>query len=215
MNHAAATTVPDTLAQRLAACTACHGKEGRAMASGFYPRIAGKPAGYLYNQLVNFQSGRRTNGQMQWVLRNLSDEYLREIAEYFAGIELPYPSPQASTSTAQELQRGRSLVMDGDPVRGLPACVACHGRSLTGTTPAVPGLLGLPRDYLNSQLGAWKNGQRHAAAPDCMAAIASKLSVQDISAVTGWLASQPVPHQGRPAAAFEAPPPIRCGAIAP
>ena len=30
----------------LLACTTCHGKEGRAGPDGYYPRIAGKPAGY-------------------------------------------------------------------------------------------------------------------------------------------------------------------------
>jgi cytochrome c553 len=215
VNHVVAITVPDTLAQRVAACTACHGKEGRSTATGFYPRIAGKPAGYLYNQLVNFQSGRRTNGQMQGVLRNLSDDYLREIAGYFAGLELPYPAPQTVVISPQQLQRGRALVTDGDPGRGMPACAACHGRALTGVAPAVPGLLGLPRDYLNSQLGAWRSGQRHAATPDCMATVALQLSPPDISAVTAWLAVQPVPHLGRPATAFELPPPARCGAMGP
>ena len=43
-------------------------------------------------------------------------------------------------------------------------------RSLTGAaTGYVPGLLGLPRDYLNGQLGAWRSGQRRAVEPDCMA----------------------------------------------
>ena len=51
-------TVPDTMAQRMQPCSACHGKEGRATQQGFFPRIAGKPAGYLYNQLDNFQIGR-------------------------------------------------------------------------------------------------------------------------------------------------------------
>ncbi len=41
---------------------------------------------------------------------------------------------------------------------------------MTGRAPFIPGLLGLPRDYLNAQLGAWRNGQRHASPPDCMAA---------------------------------------------
>ena len=45
--------VPDTMAQRVQACTPCHGKEGRATNQGYFPRIAGKPAGYLANQLVN------------------------------------------------------------------------------------------------------------------------------------------------------------------
>ena len=52
--------IPDTLAQRMQPCGACHGKEGRATQDGFFPRIAGKPAGYLYNQLDNFRSGRRS-----------------------------------------------------------------------------------------------------------------------------------------------------------
>ena len=42
-------TVPDTIAERVRTCTACHGKEGRATNQGYFPRIAGKPAGYLYN----------------------------------------------------------------------------------------------------------------------------------------------------------------------
>ena len=51
------------MAERVRACTACHGKEGRATSDGYYPRIAGKPAGYLYNQLVNFRDGRRQIGR--------------------------------------------------------------------------------------------------------------------------------------------------------
>ena len=44
--------VPDAIAQRALACGACHGKAGRATSEGFFPRIAGKPSGYLYNQLL-------------------------------------------------------------------------------------------------------------------------------------------------------------------
>ena len=46
---------PDEMAPRMAACMTCHGAEGRATNQGYFPRIAGKPAGYLYNQLVNFR----------------------------------------------------------------------------------------------------------------------------------------------------------------
>ena len=45
---------PDTIARRVVACAACHGNEGRATNEGYYPRIAGKPRGYLFNQLLNF-----------------------------------------------------------------------------------------------------------------------------------------------------------------
>ena len=65
-SHAIAATPPlpgvvDTLEQRLAPCSYCHGKQGEGVRQNeYYPRIAGKPAGYLYRQLRNFRDGRRT-----------------------------------------------------------------------------------------------------------------------------------------------------------
>ena len=66
----------DTMAERVAACVACHGAEGRATTDGFYPRIAGKPEGYLFNQLVNFREGRRDNATMRYLVSNMPDAYL-------------------------------------------------------------------------------------------------------------------------------------------
>ena len=85
----------DAMTERLEACIACHGKEGRTINAEYLPRIAGKPAGYLYNQLVNFRDGRRNNAVMSHLLQPLSDAYLREIAQYFSALDLPYPPPQA------------------------------------------------------------------------------------------------------------------------
>jgi cytochrome c553 len=188
---------PDTIAQRVLACAACHGKEGRATSEGYYPRIAGKPAGYLYQQLLHFRDGRRRNASMVALIDTLPEPYLREIAEHFAAQHLPYPAPAPVNASAAELARGRVLVQEGDSARGVPACASCHGKSLTGVAPAVPGLLGLPRDYLNAQLGAWQGGTRRATAPDCMADIARRLRSSDIAAATAWLASQAVPADAR------------------
>jgi cytochrome c553 len=208
-------TLPDTLAQRVAACTGCHGNEGRAAPDGFHPRIAGKPSGYLHQQLLNFRDGQRRHGAMAHLLADLDDAYLAEIALHFAKQNVPYPAPRVATASAATRARGRALVIDGDVAGGIPPCAACHGERLTGVAPAVPGLLGLPRDYLNAQLGGWKNGLRKARAPDCMATIASRLSPQDIEAVSAWLSSQPVPAQGRAVTAFVAKPTVECGSLVP
>jgi len=97
------------------------------------------------------------------------------------------------------LDRGRQLVSQGDKSRNLPACVSCHGKSMTGLAPFMPGLVGLPRDYLIAQLGAWQTGSRKAHKPDCMQEVASKLKPEDIAAVSSWLATQTVPGDGIPA----------------
>lgn len=206
----------EALARRLLACTGCHGKEGRATADGWYPRIAGKPAGYLFNQLRHFRDGRRGNPAMAWMVAWMTDDYLREIAAHFAAQHPPYPPPQAPTAAAAQLARGRELALRGDPARQVPACATCHGEALTGVAPFVPGLLGLPRDYLNAQFGAWRNGARRADAPDCMGEIARRLGDEDMAAASAWLATQPVPADGiaPPApAGFAAALPMRCGSV--
>lgn len=201
------------MAQRLLACTGCHGQDGRAAADGYYPRIAGKPAGYLFRQLRAFRDGQRPYALMGQLLAPLDDAYLREIAAHFAALQLPYAPPPPSRADAATLQRGRVLAQQGDAARDIPACSACHGAALSGIGNDVPGLLGLPVDYLNAQLGAWRTGARRAAAPDCMAQIAQRLQPQDVNALAHWLAAQPVPADARAAAAAPGPAPLRCDSM--
>jgi cytochrome c553 len=203
--------VPDTMAQRMQACTACHGQDGVATNQGYFPRIAGKPVGYLYNQLVNFREGRRGNRVMSALTEHMSDAYLMEIATYFASLELPYPAVPGQVPDPQVMARGAALVNRGDAARQLPACVQCHGAQMTGGAPAIPGLLGLSKAYLTAQFGAWRTGQRRSAAPDCMREISQRLTPDDLVAVAAYLVSQPVPHGRRPAASLSSPPPMDCG----
>lgn len=210
---AAAGGFEDSMAQRVLACTGCHGQQGRATREGYVPRLAGKPAAYLLNQLHHFRDGRRDYRLMTGLLEPLSDDFLAEIAAHFAGLDLPYPPPAPVTASPAMLARGRELALRGDPARRLPACSACHGQALSGTLPAVPGLLGLPRDYVNAQLGAWRGGTRRARTPDCMADIARRLGPDDVAAVAHWLAAQPVPHGAQAAPVEPAVWPLHCGGV--
>lgn len=211
--HFSPSVPADSMAARMLACTACHGQEGRSTPDGYYPRIAGKPAGYLYHQLLNFRQGRRSYPQMAYLLRHLDDAYLQQIAAYFAALDVPYAAPLPPRAQAVVLARGRLLVEQGDAGRQLPACVQCHGQALTGSGAFIPGLLGLSQDYLVSQLGAWQTGQRHALAPDCMAQVAQTLTAAEVGAIAAWLAAQPVPVGNSAAALFAQPLPLRCGAV--
>src|SRR4051812_25852355 len=72
----------DTLEARVQGCVTCHGQSGQGTRNGYYPRIAGKPAGYLYNQLAAFRDGTRRYPPMNYLVAYLPDPYLHEIAEY-------------------------------------------------------------------------------------------------------------------------------------
>jgi cytochrome c553 len=207
---------PDTTQQRVAGCINCHGKNGEGIRSNeYYPRIAGKPSTYLYNQLVNFREGRRTFPQMGYLVRYMSNEYLKEVADYFSKLKPPFPPPSRASVSAASLQRGEQLVTRGDPQRDIPACSACHGSQLTGMLPAIPALVGLYPDYIQAQLSNWKQGTRQAAAPDCMGQIATLLNGQDIAAVAAWLSTQRGNPNIPPAAAQPDKMPLTCGSETP
>lgn len=188
-------TTADTIEHRVAPCLSCHKDADLNTAGGYIPRIAGKPAGYIYNQLQHFRSGRRRNVVMTEMVSHLSDDYLWEMSEYFAQRKADYPAPLPVTN-AEKFARGEQLALQGDGE--IPSCGSCHGDNLVGVLPSVPGLLGLPADYTMAQFSAWQTGSRQAAEPDCMGHIANQLSINDQQAVAEWLASRPLPPNVKP-----------------
>jgi cytochrome c553 len=210
---APADRAPDTMAARVLACAACHGAQGQGTNDDYFPRLAGKPSGYLYNQLTAFRDGRRKYPPMNYLLEYLPDAYLRDIAEYFAAERPAFPTIEPSSASKAVLEAGHRLVTEGDAKREIPACAGCHGPSFTGMEPAIPGLLGLHASYISAQLGAWRYGTRTAAAPDCMQIVAGHLTEQDVTAIAAWLSSLPAPADPSPAAAGSLPMPLGCGSV--
>jgi cytochrome c553 len=202
---------PDTIAARVLACASCHGAQGEGTSDVYFPRLAGKPAGYLYNQLVAFRDGRRRYPPMNFLLEFLPDAYLKEISEYFASLRPPFPQAAIPDMSSEVLARGEALVRNGDPQHGVPPCSACHGPSLGGMEPAIPGLLGLRASYISAQLGGWRYGTRTAIAPDCMQIVASSLTEDDVKAVAAWLSSRPAPADPSFAPHGSLPMPLVCG----
>jgi cytochrome c553 len=202
---------PDTMQARVQPCALCHGAQGQGTDNDYFPRLAGKPAGYLYNQLVAFRVGRRHYPPMNYLLEFLPDAYLHAMAEYFAAEKPPLPPKAIPIVSDQLLKLGQSLVTQGDPGRGLPACARCHGPSFTGMEPAIPGLLGLNASYISAQLGAWRYGTRTATAPDCMQIVAGHLTETDVTAVAAWLATLPEPDNAAPVPHGTLAMPLICG----
>jgi cytochrome c553 len=62
-----------------------------------------------------------------------------------------------------------------------------------------------------AQLTRWRVGERHAAEPDCMKRIASRLSDTDITAVAAWLSQQAAPKDPSPESSNLVRMPLACG----
>ncbi len=68
-------------------CSACHGKDAKTPIMPTYPKLAGQNAEYAYNQIMDIQSGARSNGMtaaMKGVLHMTTDEEKKAIAEWLA-----------------------------------------------------------------------------------------------------------------------------------
>ena len=201
----------DSMEARVQGCVTCHGQAGQGTSNGYFPRIAGKPAGYLYNQLVAFRDGTRRYLPMNYLVAYLPDAYLREIAQYFAAQRPPFAPKEETRADAAALARGQQIVMQGDANRAIPPCSACHGAGLTGMQPGIPGLIGLRPTYIAAQLTRWRVGERRAAEPDCMKRIATRLSETDVAAVSAWLARQEPPKDPSPESSNLVRMPLACG----
>ena len=148
---------------------------------------------------------------MNYLLEFLPDAYLKEIATHFASLRPPFAAPAIPTVSGEILARGESLVKNGDPQHGIPACAGCHNPGFTGMEPGIPGLLGLRASYISAQLGGWRYGTRTAAAPDCMQIVASLLTEDDVKAVAAYLSSRPPPADPSFAPHGSLPMPLECG----
>ncbi|HEU4851319.1 MAG TPA: c-type cytochrome [Telluria sp.] len=71
----------------VAACASCHGPAGGGIPVQF-PRIAGQNTDYTVAQLQAFKSGARTNSpQMATLAKRMSDEEMKAVADYIAGLK--------------------------------------------------------------------------------------------------------------------------------
>ena len=68
-------------------CVACHGRDGLGV--GIFPALAGQSAAYLELQLEAWRQGIRKNDPndlMGHIARSLTDEEIKAVSEFFAGL---------------------------------------------------------------------------------------------------------------------------------
>jgi cytochrome c553 len=68
------------------ACAACHGPTGQGIPIQ-YPRLSGQWSEYVVAQLQAFQQGTRNNNEpMRQIAHRLSDDEIKAVADYAAGL---------------------------------------------------------------------------------------------------------------------------------
>ena len=71
-------------------CQTCHGTEGLNPPVDGYPHLAGQPASYLINQMLDIKYKRRSNGMttIMWpTINQVNDSEIRQIGQYLARIQ--------------------------------------------------------------------------------------------------------------------------------
>jgi len=151
-----------------ASCASCHGDKGQG--GDGVPGLAGRDAAALAAEIEAYRSGARTDPVMRTIAGRLSDEVIRELADYYAGIG---SEPAGDTSSEGEL---------------IESCAGCHGDNGEGDGGDIPAIAGLDVAHLVAQLEAYRSGERKN---DMMGAVAEALQDQDIAALAAHFAGLP------------------------
>lgn len=69
-------------------CAACHGANGISTSDQF-PILAGQYKDYIIQALHEYKDGQRNNPIMKGMASGLSDDDIRNLAEYFSGLPGP------------------------------------------------------------------------------------------------------------------------------
>jgi cytochrome c553 len=170
-------------AQKAQACVACHGPDGNSV-DPQYPRIAGQVSGYIARQLADYKSGARANALMSGIVQPLSEQDMLDLDAFYAS-QAP-ASGFIAEDQVELAQEGERLYRGGDPERGTPACMACHGPTGAGIPPLYPRVAGQHAGYSAEQLWAFKNGERMND-DEVMQRVAFLLSARQIEALSVYM----------------------------
>src|SRR3984893_936936 len=169
-------------ATKAATCQACHGANGNST-NPEWPSLAGIGADYIAEQLNNFKTGKRASPVMMPMTANLTAADMADLGAYFDSL----------TNTGLEAdpsfwQAGERLYRGGDQTRAIPACMACHGPTGRGNTPAkFPALRGQQPGYVVKQLNDYATGTRATGPNGIMQIIAKRLSPDEIKSVASYV----------------------------
>jgi cytochrome c553 len=163
------------------ACLTCHGPKGQS-ATATWPKLSAQHAAYITKQLKSFKEGTRPNPVMMGMSTALTEQDMQNISAFL----VKQPVSQGIAQNKDTIELGQSIYRGGIAAKGVPACAACHSPNGAGIPSQYPRLGGQWADYTNAQLLAFRDGVRKNSSQ--MTTIASKLSDQEMKAVSDYIA---------------------------
>jgi cytochrome c553 len=176
--QAASPVKPPAIAQT---CTACHGARGISSTRNT-PSLAGQPDIFTQYQLVFMRDGGRQPGVMQAVVKNLTDDNIRDLGAYYAAL----PPPPALATKSE-------VVIDTEKVTGLLTsrhCDSCHKPDFAGQGESAR-LAGQRPEYLKKALIDFRTGVRRGRGMGAMIEVSVTLHEQEIDMIAAYLARKP------------------------
>ncbi len=147
-----------------------------------WPNLAGQHESYIVAQLQQFKEGSRVNPLMTPMAAMLSGEDMQDLGAHYA-----QQAPTGLEADPSNWKDGEKLYRGGDPTRGIPACIACHGPQGKGNAPAgYPALRAQHAVYAYMQLLAYSDARRSATGNDIMQVIAGKLTDEEMRALATY-----------------------------
>lgn len=96
-----------------------------------------------------------------------------------------------------DVKVGAKLYNEGDPARGIVACVSCHGVGGNSDLPVNPNLAAQPHEYIYKQLTEFQPKEDGTAprrgpdgAPSVMTGLATPLTIDDMRNLALYIAEQ-------------------------
>jgi len=168
---------------KTATCAGCHGMDGNSV-NPDWPNLAGQHANYIAKQLGDFKAGKdRNNATMTGMVAALNEQDMANLGAYYASL----PRKQGAADESL-VEAGQKLYRGGNPATGVAACIGCHSPTGAGNPAAnFPALSGQHAKYVETQLKAFKNGERKNDAGKMMRSIAGKMSDKEIKAVAAYM----------------------------
>jgi cytochrome c553 len=144
------------------------------------PSLAAQPDIFIQYQLVFMRDGVRDAGVMKAVVKNLTDENIRDLGAYYAA--LPPPPPLNAAGKVDE-ERITALMQQRH-------CDSCHKADFSGQGESAR-LAGQRPDYLRKALSDYRAGVRRGRGMAAMMEVSVTLHDEDMQMIATYLARKP------------------------